>query len=65
MMLTARLLTLTEAAAVLRVSRATAYKLIHTGELPAIRVGGVYRVHSAELEALVQRPAGRENGDGA
>jgi excisionase family DNA binding protein len=43
------LLTLTEAAELLRISRATAYRLIGAGELPALRVGHGLRIDRAEL----------------
>jgi excisionase family DNA binding protein len=43
------LLTLTEAAELLRVSRATAYRLVQAGELPALRVGHGLRIDRAEL----------------
>jgi excisionase family DNA binding protein len=48
------LMTVPEAAARLRVSRATAYRLISRGELPALRLGngsGPIRVPQSELEA--------------
>jgi excisionase family DNA binding protein len=33
-----------EVAAVMRVSKMTVYRLVHSGELPAIRVGRSFRV---------------------
>lgn len=39
-----RFLTVAEVAAILRVSRMTVYRLVHSGELPAVRVGKSYRV---------------------
>ena len=57
------LLTVTEAARVLRISRTTAYRLVRlyfaTGGregIPAVRVGGQLRVPRAELEKLIGRP---------
>ena len=51
-----RFLTVAEVAEVMRVSKMTVYRLVHSGELPAIRFGRSYRVpESAVLEAL-QRP---------
>ena len=50
------LLTVAESAAFLRVSRATAYRLIASGEIPAHRVGGQIRIHSDDLRGLVTRP---------
>ncbi|MCZ1000843.1 helix-turn-helix domain-containing protein [Streptomyces mirabilis] len=38
------LLTVAEVAAVMRVSRMTVYRLVHSGHLPAIRVGRSFRV---------------------
>jgi excisionase family DNA binding protein len=38
------LLTVAEVAAVMRVSKMTVYRLVHAGELPALRVGRSYRV---------------------
>ncbi len=39
-----RFLTVAEVAAVMRVSKMTVYRLVHAGELPAIRVGRSFRV---------------------
>ena len=39
-----RFLTVAEVAAVMRVSKMTVYRLVHGGELPAIRVGRSFRV---------------------
>ncbi|HWI07312.1 MAG TPA: helix-turn-helix domain-containing protein [Solirubrobacteraceae bacterium] len=53
----AEFLTVSEAAALLRISRATAYRLVDAGELPAVRVGGQLRVDRVAL--LEQLQAGR------
>jgi excisionase family DNA binding protein len=45
-----QLLTAAEVADQLRVSTMTIYRLIRSGELPAVRVGRNYRVPVAELE---------------
>lgn len=37
-------LTVAEVAAVMRVSKMTVYRLVHNGELPAVRVGRSFRV---------------------
>ncbi len=37
-------LTVAEVAARMRVSKMTVYRLVHSGELPAVRVGRSYRV---------------------
>lgn len=39
-------LTVAEVAALMRVSKMTVYRLVHSGELPAVRVGWSFRVHS-------------------
>lgn len=48
------LLTVAEVAEMLRVSTMTVYRLIRTGELPAVRVGRNYRVRRADLDAYLQ-----------
>lgn len=40
----AKFLTVAEVAAVMRVSKMTVYRLVHSGHLPAIRVGRSFRV---------------------
>jgi excisionase family DNA binding protein len=40
----ASFLTVAEVAAVMRVSKMTVYRLVHSGELPAVRVGRSFRV---------------------
>jgi excisionase family DNA binding protein len=39
-----RFLTVAEVAATMRVSKMTVYRLVHSGHLPAIRVGRSFRV---------------------
>ncbi len=39
-----RFLTVAEVAAAMRVSKMTVYRLVHSGELPAVQVGRSYRV---------------------
>ncbi len=39
-----RFLTVAEVATIMRVSKMTVYRLVHGGELPAIRVGRSFRV---------------------
>jgi excisionase family DNA binding protein len=48
------LLTVAEVADMLRVSTMTVYRLIRTGELPAVRVGRSYRVKRADLDAYLE-----------
>jgi excisionase family DNA binding protein len=51
---TQRFLTVSELAALLRVSRATAYGLVAGGEVPSVRVGGSLRIPRAELERQLE-----------
>ncbi len=39
-----KFLTVAEVAAVMRVSKMTVYRLVHSGELPSVRVGRSFRV---------------------
>ena len=39
-----KFLTVAEVASVMRVSRMTVYRLVHSGEVPAVRVGRSFRV---------------------
>jgi excisionase family DNA binding protein len=39
-----RFLTVAEVAAVMRVSKMTVYRLVHSGVLPAVQIGRSYRV---------------------
>lgn len=39
-----RFLTVAEVAAHMRVSKMTVYRLVHSGEMPAVRVGRSFRV---------------------
>lgn len=51
---TGRLFTVAEVAEVMRVSNMTVYRLIRSGELPALRVGKGYRIFESDLEAFLQ-----------
>jgi excisionase family DNA binding protein len=51
-----RFLTVAEVAEFMRVSKMTVYRLIHAGELPAIRFGRSYRVPESAVADAVQRP---------
>ena len=44
-----KFLTVAEVAAVMRVSKMTAYRLVHNGELPAVRVGRSFRVSEEDV----------------
>lgn len=45
--------TVAEVAELTRVSRMTVYRMVHSGELPAVRVGGSYRVPVTAVEKLL------------
>ena len=45
-----RLLTVGEVAATMRVSNMTVYRLIKSGQLPAIRVGKNYRIRESDVD---------------
>jgi len=45
-----RFLTVAEVAAVMRVSKMTVYRLLHSGELPGVRVGRSFRVPQDALD---------------
>jgi excisionase family DNA binding protein len=51
-----RFLTVAEVADLMRVSKMTVYRLVHAGELPAVRFGRSYRVPEAAVTAALQRP---------
>jgi excisionase family DNA binding protein len=52
------LLSVAEAASRLHVSRVTAYRLVSSGKLPALRIGNQIRIDADELERYVYgRPA--------
>jgi excisionase family DNA binding protein len=59
------LLTITEVASALRVSKMTVYRLIKSGRLPGLRVGNSIRVYrddlSAFLRGAVESPAGGDS----
>jgi excisionase family DNA binding protein len=52
-----RFLTVAEVAGLMRVSKMTVYRLVHAGELPAVRFGRSYRVPESAVAEVVQRPA--------
>ena len=51
---TGRLFTVAEVAEAMRVSNMTVYRLIRSGELPALRVGKGYRIFEADLERFLE-----------
>jgi excisionase family DNA binding protein len=49
-----RFLTVAEVATVMRVSKMTVYRLVHSGELPAVRVGRSFRVPETAINAYLR-----------
>ena len=49
-----RFLTVAEVAAIMRVSKMTVYRLVHAGELPAVRVGRSFRVPEQAVHDYLQ-----------
>ncbi|GAB2931198.1 hypothetical protein GCM10027047_29580 [Rhodococcus aerolatus] len=47
-------LTVAEVATVMRVSKMTVYRLVHNGELPAVRVGRSFRVHAKAVHDYLE-----------
>jgi excisionase family DNA binding protein len=47
-------LTVAEVAAMMRVSKMTVYRLVHAGDLPAVRVGRSYRVPEQAVHDYVR-----------
>jgi excisionase family DNA binding protein len=45
-----RFLTVAEVAEIMRVSKMTVYRLVHSGEMPAVRVGRSFRVPQDALD---------------
>jgi len=51
----ARFLTVAEVADVMRVSKMTVYRLVHSGDMPAVRFGRSYRVPESAVEQYLKR----------
>lgn len=49
-----KLMTVAEVAAVMRVSKMTVYRLVHSGELPAVRVGRSFRVTEEDVNEYLK-----------
>ncbi|MBV7282544.1 Helix-turn-helix domain protein [Corynebacterium ciconiae DSM 44920] len=47
-------LTVAEVADIMRVSKMTVYRLIHSSELPAVRVGRSFRVHEKAVNEYLE-----------
>jgi excisionase family DNA binding protein len=50
---TARFLTVQEVADLMRVSTMTVYRIIKSGELPAVRVGRSFRVRDVDVDTYL------------
>ncbi|MDQ4084969.1 MAG: helix-turn-helix domain-containing protein [Actinomycetota bacterium] len=51
----ATFLTVAEVAAAMRVSKMTVYRLVHSGELPAVRVGRSFRVQRSAVDEYLRK----------
>ncbi|QCB27611.1 helix-turn-helix domain-containing protein [Corynebacterium endometrii] len=47
-------LTVAEVADMMRVSKMTVYRLVHAGDLPAVRVGRSFRVHENAVSEYLE-----------
>lgn len=56
-----RMLTIKEVAEYLSVHEKTIYRLVKSGELPALRVGGQWRFEKKVLDAWIQNRTNAEN----
>ncbi|RJS46104.1 helix-turn-helix domain-containing protein [Nocardioides cavernaquae] len=50
-----RFLTIAEVATMMRVSKMTVYRIVHSGELPAVRVGRSFRVTEKDVNEYIKR----------
>ncbi len=50
-----KFLTIAEVAGMVRVSKMTVYRLVHSGELPAVRVGRSFRVSEDDVDEYLRR----------
>jgi excisionase family DNA binding protein len=50
-----KFLTVAEVAAMMRVSKMTVYRLVHGGELPAVRVGRSFRVKEHDVDEYLRK----------
>ena len=51
-----RFLTVAEVADLMRVSNMTVYRMVHAGELPAIRFGRSYRIPESAVAHVITLP---------
>jgi excisionase family DNA binding protein len=50
-----KFLTIAEVAAMMRVSKMTVYRLVHSGEMPAVRVGRSFRVREDDANDYIEK----------
>lgn len=50
-----KFLTIAEVAGMMRVSKMTVYRLVHNGDLPAVRVGRSFRVTEEDVNEYLQK----------
>jgi len=50
-----KFLTVAEVATMMRVSKMTVYRLLHNGELPAVRVGRSFRVRETDVHEYLRK----------
>ncbi|QDB80317.1 helix-turn-helix domain-containing protein [Georgenia sp. 311] len=53
-----RFLTVAEVAELLRVSKMTVYRMVHAGDIPAVRVGRSFRVPQHAVEEMLNSGVG-------
>jgi excisionase family DNA binding protein len=51
-----RFLTVAEVAEMMRVSNMTVYRLVHSGDLPAVRFGRSFRIPESAVVAAIETP---------
>ena len=51
-----RFLAVSEVAEMMRVSNMTVYRMVHSGELPAVRFGRSFRIPESAVEAAIATP---------
>lgn len=54
-----KFLTVQEVAAIFRVSKMTIYRLVHSGEIPSVRIGRSFRIRQSAVREYLARTAGR------
>jgi excisionase family DNA binding protein len=50
-----KFVTIAEVASMMRVSKMTVYRLVHNGDLPAVRVGRSFRVKESDVDEYLKR----------